>query len=508
MIDKHITYDNLDVAPQQPPMPSPWQLAPRPAQRLTWDVILARYAGALVTGGVAWYLLPPWLTVPAAVIGMAGAALRYVLTTDVAGVRVWSWSGLDAKSSDIVGFLGQATVQHAKRPNPNLSSYHISNAPGLVPALAADDEEIEEAVIEADPFDTALASLPRLVELEGIIDHQPGSFSVPLGLDHTGAMVWRDMRKDMLHVGIFGGTGAGKDNLFESWLIALTRQNTPEQVQFAVLDGKGHWTQPSIASRAHFWRPPAGGIGPVGQQQMQSLLTEIQAEADRRGKLVFGADCDTVERYTLKTGHRLPYLVVYFSDVMGNIVGDVDRLLVDLVSKARALGIRVVVSLQTPTKQNTQWRSNLSTVICGQLQGQSNDAPALGLPARDIQFPPSQLPISKDRPGVFSVRSGSDQFLIQAPLVQRDYIARVIAALPERPALTTGAAGYHTQSHASRPSIMDSYKRMMFKDDAARIGWLAWNTDWGTRKIREIVGCDYNEVVRIAGLVRAKKPQK
>ena len=42
---------------------------------------------------------------------------------------------------------------------------------------------------------------------------------------------------------------------------------------------------------------------------------------------------------------------------------------------------------------------------------------------------------------------------------------------------------------------------------AARIGWLAWNTDLGTRKIREIVGCDYNDVVRIAGLVRAKRRQ-
>ena len=49
---------------------------------------------------------------------------------------------------------------------------------------------------------------------------------------------------------------------------------------------------------------------------------------------------------------------------------------------------------------------------------------------------------------------------------------------------------------------------MQFTSHAARIGWLAWNTDLGTRKIREIVGCDYNDVVRIAGLVRAKKTTK
>lgn len=294
-----------------------------------------------------------------------------------------------------------------------------------------------EEMLPPDPLTAGLAALPRVVDLEHLLDAQPSSFAVPFGQDQTGAHRWLDMRKDMLHAGIFGATGAGKDNLIESWFVALTRQNTPDRVQFAILDGKGHWMRPALASRAHMWIAPAGGIGEEGQAQLQAALKQIQAEAKRRGQLVFGADCDTMERYIVKTGQQVPYLVVLISDVMGNIVGDVDKLLVDLISKARALGIRVVVSMQTPTKQNTQWRSNLSTVLCGQLQNRSQDEPALGIAERDMLFPPSRLPVPKDRPGIFSVRCGAEQWLVQAPLVRREFFAAHVADLPGRPALRT-----------------------------------------------------------------------
>lgn len=509
-VNKNITIDSLDTPNPRADHDGPWSLAARPAPRDDWRNIIARWFCGTLAAGFAWLVAPEWAhayvtTVALALGTLAGA--KHILTDRIGGVAVRTWRN-DVRATDIVAPLGQAAIEHARRPLPNVSSY----SPSMQQLPTRRGEVVEGQVVEpqaqlvADPFSAALDALPHLIDLERLIDTQPGGYSVPLGQDHTGAAVWRDMRKDMLHVGIFGGTGAGKDNLFESWFVALTRQNSPEQLQFAVLDGKGHWTQPALASRAHFWRAPAGGIGQEGQDAMQALLKAIQQEAARRGKLVFGADCDTFERYMIKTGDRMPYLVVYFSDVMGNLVADVDRLLVDLVSKARALGIRVVVSLQTPTKQNTQWRSNLSTVICGQLQGRSNDAPALGLAERDILFPPSQLPDPKARPGVFSVRSGRAQLLIQAPLVRRDFMARIVAELPGRPALRA-ASRTQTMPDLRAPSALDRYQRMRFADNAARIGWLAHHTDLGTRKIRELVGCDYNDVVRIAALVRAKKAQ-
>lgn len=389
------------------------------------------WIGALVLGTIATLCVFLWGRFKRVQAEYArGTVTRDRWSNPVSAMRIHQMTADDMARY----FTGAARAEIAMAPYKQypagLDALSISNAAMPMPALEDSEEDGNQ-----DPFSAALASLPRVIDLEHIFDSQPSAFSVPLGQDHTGAQRWLDMRKDMLHAGIFGGTGAGKDNLLEAWFLALTRQNTPDQLQFAVLDGKGHWMQPSISGRAHMWIAPAGGIGQEGQDALKAALVAIQAEAKRRGQLVFGADCDTLERYIQKTGERIPYLVVFVSDVMGNIVGDVDKLLVDLVSKARALGIRVVVSMQTPTKQNTQWRANLSTVLCGQLQGRSNDSPALGIGESDMLFPPSQLPDPKERPGIFSVRRGNEQWLIQAPLVRRDFHARCIAELPMRAAL-------------------------------------------------------------------------
>ena len=108
-----------------------------------------------------------------------------------------------------------------------------------------------------------------------------------------------------------------------------------------------------------------------------------------------------------------------------------------LVSKARSLGIRVVVSMQTPTKQDTRWRGNLSTVLAGALQSGSQDAPALGIAPRDLRYRPSQLPPPAQRPGVFVCRIAGDQVVVQAPYLTDAEFDRHCAALPATPHRTT-----------------------------------------------------------------------
>lgn len=305
---------------------------------------------------------------------------------------------------------------------------------GGTPSQFIEAEPVEEGTLLPAPADiaSALAVIPKTVRFSSIWQDQAGRTLIPLGVDQTGNTRWLDIKREVLHAGIWGGSGAGKENLFEGWFARLTSLNSPEQMQFVVLDGKGHWMKPQLANLEHMWMRPAGGIGDEGNQAIQTALKCIQNEAKRRGQLVFGADCDTLEQYITKTGDQIPLLVVFISDVIGSVTGEIDKLLVDLVSKARALGIRVIVSMQTPTKQNTQWRSNLSTVFCGQIQGRSNDEPALGIAERDILYPPSQLPNPNVRPGVFVVRSGNEQMLVQAPLVDRAFLDQHLASLPLR----------------------------------------------------------------------------
>lgn len=438
-------YDNADALPPTNGSDgTPYEL-PRARARMDWPSYAVWVVGGLLAillfRWLFWGDVKEWLGTfeggvfkALVVAGVVAYFLRRgALVRQPGGYQVSLYSTMRVSAERVMLERLDVEKVHAGTAGRLLAQQTFSPTYNA-PQIAAGGDTIEAEIIDEpiDPFELAIASLPRLVDLEQVIDQLPGALSVPLGTDHTGATRSLDLRKGTLHVGIFGSSGAGKDNLLESWFLSLAKSNSPDRVQFVVLDGKGHWMKPSMNSLAHMWLPPAGGIGDEGQRALETTLKAIQQEAARRGKLVFGANCDTMEMYCQMTGATMPYLVVMISDVMGNIVGDVDKLLVDLVSKARALGIRVFVSMQTPTKQNTQWRTNLSTVLAAQMQQASNDAPALGLSAADMQFPPSRLPDPQSRPGVFSVRSGREQFLIQAPLVRKSFLAQSVAELPSR----------------------------------------------------------------------------
>ncbi len=281
----------------------------------------------------------------------------------------------------------------------------------------------------------ALARLPKRVDLARL--RLPASpTAIPLGVDPEGQPVWIDLARDTYHVGLYGQTGAGKDTLLRCWFVLLARRNAPEAIQFALLDGKGDWLIPQLANLSHMFIPPAGGYGKKGDTAILTAITQIDAEAERRQELIRAAGCVGRDAYVAKTGNAMPLLVVVATDVMTSVAGEVEALLINLVSKARSLGIRVIVSMQTPTKQDTRWRGNLSTVLAGALQSGSQDEPALGIAPKDLRYRPSQLPPPQQRPGVFVCRSAGAILLVQAPYLGDAAFDQHCAALPATPQRT------------------------------------------------------------------------
>lgn len=350
----------------------------------------------------------------------------------------WPWAML----------LGVSTVA---RRSPKAAAY-ILDALGhradvvpawLLPGAAATRPAAEGATLAtldtptaaqapAEGLSAALARLPRRVEL-GRMRLAQSPTAIPLGVDQSGAPVWIDLRTDTYHIGLYGQTGAGKDTLLRAWFIVLARRNAPELMQFAFLDGKGDWLIPQLAALACMAIPPAGGYGKKGDAAILAAVKVIDAEAERRQDLIRAAGCTSRDAYVAKTGQPMPLLVVIATDVMTSVAGDVERLLINLVSKARSLGIRVIVSMQTPTGRDTRWRGNLSTVLAGALQAGSQDEPAMGIPAKDLRYRPSQLPPPQQRPGVFVCRTAGEQLLVQAPYLGDDDFDRQCAMLPSRP---------------------------------------------------------------------------
>jgi len=249
-------------------------------------------------------------------------------------------------------------------------------------------------------------------------DPRPARFAVPLGCDQTGAFRWLDFGRDALHIGLYGTSGCGKDHLLRLWFAALLGERG---VQWAILDGKGDWLTPNLSRSPQMLLPPAGGYGDEGQQRILSAIGAINEEAKRRFGLLLGAGVRSVEEYNQTAPDPLPLLIVLATDII-DVVDETERLLIALVSKARALGIRVIVSMQTPTGKRLEWRMNLSTLISGALVDGSQDAPALGVrDPKALLFRPSQLPPPPGERGLFVVRHNNEQFLVRTPALVGDF---------------------------------------------------------------------------------------
>lgn len=144
MTNRNITIDSLDTPNPRADHDGPWRIAPRPAPRLTWDVIVARWGMGILAAGAAWWVAPEWAHsyVTAAALGLGTlAGAKHVLTDMIGGVAVRTWRN-DVRGSDVVQPLGMAAIEHARRPLPNVSSY----SPTLAPATRG--PVIEGAVIE------------------------------------------------------------------------------------------------------------------------------------------------------------------------------------------------------------------------------------------------------------------------------------------------------------------------------------------------------------------------
>ena len=277
-------------------------------------------------------------------------------------------------------------------------------------------------------------------------DPRPARYAVPLGCDQTGRFRWLDFGSDALHVGLYGTSGCGKDHLLRLWFVALL--NEPG-AQWAILDGKGDWLTPNLARLPQMLFPPAGGYGDEGQQRILSAIGAINEEAKRRFGLLLGAGVRSVEEYNQTAPDPLPLLVVLATDII-DVVDETERLLIALVSKARALGIRVIVSMQTPTGKRLEWRMNLSTLIAGALVDGSQDAPALGVrDPKALVYRPSQLPPPPGERGLFVVRHNNEQFLIRTPALVGDFDA-LINARNDAALLETLLFGAVTTPHINK----------------------------------------------------------
>jgi S-DNA-T family DNA segregation ATPase FtsK/SpoIIIE len=193
-----------------------------------------------------------------------------------------------------------------------------------------------------------------IVRLRGILEsdafQQIGSpLTIAMGKNVSGQPVAADL-SHMPHLLIAGTTGSGKSVFIQSLATCLAMNNTPSDLQMAMLD-------PKMVELVRFnGLPHLLGKVETEVERMLGVLQWAVEEMGRRYRLLEEAHARDLESYNrkmqrrhLKTTPRIVVIIDELADLMMSAPDQTEPAIVRLAQMARAVGIHLVVATQRPS---------------------------------------------------------------------------------------------------------------------------------------------------------------
>ena len=224
----------------------------------------------------------------------------------------------------------------------------------LALALAARSIRIEAPVpgkgivgIEVPNDEVTLVGLHDIMEAPEYtrIDSR---LKIALGLAVDGTPVAADLTQ-MPHLLIAGTTGSGKSVCVNAIITCLLLENTPEDVQFIMVDPK------RVELTGYNGVPHLVAPVVVDLERIVGVLQWVQREMDERYQKFAAIAARNILDYNNKRGpdvQKMPYYVVVIdelADLMMLAPDETERLLARLAQMARATGIHLIISTQRPS---------------------------------------------------------------------------------------------------------------------------------------------------------------
>jgi len=254
------------------------------------------------------------------------------------------------------GYIEHTSPGGAVTRNKVRVSQISSLANDLALALSASAIRIEAPVpgkayvgIEVPNQKAALVAIRPILE-SATYQSERSRLAIALGRDVAGAPAVADLAS-MPHLLIAGTTGSGKSVCITSIATSLAMNNSPEELQFVMIDPK----------RVELLRfnglPHLMGKVETDLTRIGGVLRWCTVEMDRRFKLLEQESAKDITAYNRKVARRkkpsmLPRLVVMIdelSDLMMLAPDQTEGALVRLAQMARATGIHLVVATQRPS---------------------------------------------------------------------------------------------------------------------------------------------------------------
>lgn len=149
------------------------------------------------------------------------------------------------------------------------------------------------------------------------------SLEVPIGMRGNGETFYFDInrKKDGPHGMVAGGTGSGKSDLVQSWILSMALHFKPTEVSFIIVDYKGDGLLAPFRKLPHL-------VGTISNldHKVERNVTALNSELQRRQMLFKESGTHNIEDYIEKYQHGeistpLPYLIVVmdeFADFKAN----------------------------------------------------------------------------------------------------------------------------------------------------------------------------------------------
>lgn len=271
--------------------------------------------------------------------------------------------------------------------------------------------------VSRDDADSALPTAARLLELlempnptgadiVSIWQRGGATTAAPIGLAADGPFVL-DIRRDGPHALIAGTTGAGKSELLQTIIASLAVGNTPDSLNFVLIDYKGGSAFQDCARLPH----TVGMVSDLDAHLTERALASLAAELKRREEILFEAETKDIEDYNdarrlrpeLEPMPRLVLVIDEFASLVAELP-DFIAGLVDIARRGRSLGVHLMLATQRP-----------AGVVSADIRANTNLRIALrvtnGEESRDVIDAPDSGNISKATPGRCYVRSGAQSLI-------------------------------------------------------------------------------------------------
>ncbi|MBM4447593.1 MAG: DNA translocase FtsK [Chloroflexi bacterium] len=228
-------------------------------------------------------------------------------------------------------------------------------ASDLALALAASSIRIEAPVpgksivgVEVPNTTFGLVNLRSVIESPAFQKaYAKSKLALALGKGAGGETVAADLAR-MPHLLIAGATGSGKTACLNSTICCLLIHNTPDDVQFIMIDPK-RVELVNFNTLPHLVAPVI-----VDAEKAVLALRWLNQEMDNRYQKFAQAGARNIEGYNKnrQPGETMPYMVLVIdelADLMMAAFDEVERTLCRLAQLARATGIHLIVATQRPS---------------------------------------------------------------------------------------------------------------------------------------------------------------